>query len=229
MNARLLAALQRGGSASQKRDGVWCIRRGHDLRTRIIGELDDAPFQSLRLTGHVKRLGDGADAVWVWCGPLEPVQKAAPDADTALQACAQTDSKRPYIARVLLMCDASKRRQFVTRMRAFLEDYEELHTAPALAGMNWRDLGYGTRIDATSKPGRKQVHGYRQTARRRLQKLRHALGDGDWQTWLRTAVLSWSERDFARRGGVPPATLRRHLDRILVVFADIYTADTGRV
>ncbi len=150
MSARLIRALQRGGSLARAKPEGWGVWRSRDLRGRQIGSLPDQLVANMLAEGQLKPLGGEHTECLVWAGPMAsiPMMPAGGVTLTHKKDGAAAAGRQSLLARLLDTCTCEDRRMRLARaVRLFRDDMEMAQAQGLTGGMNWQALEAGQRID----------------------------------------------------------------------------------
>ena len=202
MNRRLIRALQRGGVAAQTQDDTWSVWRSQDRRGRIIGTLNGAQVEVLRLRGDLKPLGAEAHRVLIWAGcQLEANGSVAAAPDLAIPNSAHM---RSLLEALITNCASQALRSGIRKAcQSFMADLEVSERSGHAKTMNWDALA-----QVRSAKGQRGDPGYRSQQARgataRIETLHSALGDDDLNFLMRLVVREASRASIAKYFGLRP-------------------------
>lgn len=223
---RFLRVLKRGGCAIQNSAGDWSVKRTSDARGTTIGRLDTETVASLCRMGHLKRLGDFDPMRLIWGGgemPETTIRTASLQAVTLIRKPVTGGSLIDRCLRAVSCEHACKR--LSAAVTAYREDVMQVSHGGHIAGMNWRGLTLGTRINGHGSRDQPLSNRYAGEARWRLQRIHGRFGS-DRLRELNSVVIDEVTRnrfsetfDISRRK--TEARALAHLD----LLADIYDQD----
>lgn len=220
MNRRLLRALQRGGVAARTRADSWSIWRSADRRGRIIGVLNGADVEILRLRNELKPLGDESNQVLIWAGP----QSEFPQRPVQRPDLMQNDKgqSRSLLEMLITNCASNVLRERIRKAcQSYLADLEAVDRSGHATTMNWQTLAQG-RVTKNQRFPRAFGEASASAARQRLAGIHAALGDDDLRFLLKLVVRESSRSVIAKAFGLRPVLAEQRGFSILRALANTY-------
>lgn len=202
MKPRLLRALQRGGVAATSGADTWHIWRSKDRRGRIIGSLNGAEIDILRLRNDLKPLGDGEDQVLIWAGQCVERDHASM---AALDLAPVAEQHKRSLLEMLIANCASQvlRTQLRDACQFYRNDLEDVSRGTSTT-MNWDGLARGRLAKAQRQRSSFDPRTSKR-AQRRLAKVTEAMGRDDHGFLLKLVVQEASRSSIAKTFAMRPA------------------------
>mgnify|MGYP001799354110 CR=1 FL=1 len=202
MNRRLIRALQRGGVAAQTQENTWGVWRSKDRRGRIIGTLNGAEVEVLRLRRELKPLGAEANRVLTWAGSRAEATVSVAEAPDLERLGAANG--RSLLETLIANCVSQALRSSIRKAcQSFMADLESVDRVGHAKTMNWDALG-----QPRSAKGQRPDPGYRPLqvggANARLEALHSALGDDDLRFLMKLVVREASRTALAKYFALRP-------------------------
>lgn len=148
MSRRLVRLLSAGGCCVQRTDGDWSVYRSRDLRKSIIGILPMARVNELELSGELVGEAHRGVTRLVWSKPSPARQSSATQHNALSNQTAIRRPRRSLFERTMSKITSPSHRRTVAQVVAdWNRDVARAEQAIAPAGMNWKAVETGTRID----------------------------------------------------------------------------------
>ena len=227
MSRRLIRALQRGGVVAEIDRDRWGVWRHPDRRGRMIGMLDSAEIDVLRMRQSLRLLGDAAPPILVWSGPQLCNTDVIPDA--SILESARMNSNGPLIGLILARChDPCLRHLIRDTAQRYRVDVECASRVDQVGGMNWHGLALGGRIDggrtrtATEDLPRATIR-----AAAAIRTISEALGAAELDFLDRLILGEDSRVKLAKRYALRPALIERRALSSLRSLHEVYQTRIG--